>query len=784
MAIAASKWIGRSLPRFEDARLLRGKGEFTDDVNLPGQAHLAFVRSPHAHADILGIDAGAALAMPGVLMVLTGADYAAEGFGGMPQGTVSADAVDWRRPAFQTSAGHTIYERPHMPFAAGRARHAGEIVALVVAETLDAARLGAESVDARYGVLPAVTDARDALSPGAPQVWAEARGNAALDAEVTPPGSTAAAFASAHLVVEGAFHSPRTITGQLEPRAAIGDFDAASGLHILISGCQGVHRVRGAIAAALKIAPEKLRVSTPDVGGGFGSRSSTYPEQVAVVWAASKLRRPVKWTADRAESCLSDFHGRDAVGRGRLAFGPDGKILAYDFEMTGNIGAHTVSFTSLHNAWRVATTVYDIPVTSVRLIGALTNTTPVSVYRGAGRPEATLVIERLLDTAARKLAIDRIEIRRRNLVPRAAMPWKTPSGLAYDSGDFAANMERALELADWRGFEARRGLAKARGKLAGIGLSNSIETPTGMPHERVEMVVTPQGRVELKAGTQSSGQGHETVYAQVVADLIGVTPEDVDFIGGDTGIIESGGGTHSDRSLRLAGALMVEAGGAIVEQGSRVAAFLFGALEGEVGFRDGFFQSADSNRRFNVFDIARAIAENHALPPELRAPLAAVKTFTGRIPAHPTGAAVCEVEIDPETGAVALAAYTTVHDAGQPINPMILHGQTHGAIAQGAGPALFECAEFDANGQLLTGSFMDYAMPRAGDLPFFGVEFTEDPTASNVLRVKGGGEGGTTPASAAVMNAVMDALAPLGVAHLEMPAAPMRVWRAIQAARA
>ncbi len=783
MAAGAKKWIGQPLRRIEDARFLRGQGRFTDDVNLPGQAWCVFLRSPHAHAKIAGINASAALASPGALAVLTGVDYIADGCGGIPQNAVSADSIEWQRPAFRVDEGHVVADAPHMPLAIDRVRYVGEIVALVIAQTQEQARLAAERVDARYEVLPAVADALAAVASDAPQVRASAPGNIALDAVVRDRALTQDGFARARLVVEGEFRSPRTMPAQLETRAAIGDYDASTNTYILVSGCQGVHRVRGAVAAALNVPPERVRVSTPDVGGGFGGRSSPCPEQALIAWAAGRLRKPVKWTADRAESCLSDYQSRDAVVRAKMALDANGKILAYDFEMIGNIGAHSVSFTNLHNAWRVSTTVYDIQAASVRLVGVYTHTMPTSVYRGAGRPEATLAIERLLDMAAQKLKIDRVEIRRRNLVRRSQMPYATASGLSYDSGDFAGNMDAALKLAGWSGFEARRANAKSRGKLAGIGLSNSIETPIGMPHERVELEVLANGRVELKVGTQSSGQGHETVYAQVVADLIGVTPDDIDFIGGDTDLVESGGGTHSDRSMRLAGHLMVEAGGAVIAQGKGIAAALLGVAEADVRFGDGYFQTANNNRRFDVFDIAGAIASNAALPRELRAPLRSKKTFTGRIPAHPTGAAVCEVEIDPETGAVEIARYATVHDAGQPINPLILHGQTHGAIAQGVGPALMEAVSYDSDGQALTGSFMDYAMPRADMFPMFAAEFSEDPTQSNVLRVKGGGEGGTTPAPAAVMNAIFDALAPLGVAALEMPATPQRVWRAIKAAR-
>ena len=782
---AGGPWIGRPLPRFEDFRLLRGAGRFTDDVSLPGEVFAAFVRSPHAHALIKGVEAAAARAMPGVLAVLTGADYAAAGFGGFIQGAVSADAVEWTRPAFMASMGHLVHDKPHIPFAIDKARFPGEPVAMVVAETREQARDAAEAVEVAYEVLPAVVDGPKALEPGAPQIWDDVPGNLAIEADVNDRTGLAEAFAGAAHVVEGVFRSQRTVTAQMEPRAALGQYDAATGDYLLISGCQGVHRLRSGICAAMNLPMERLRVVTPDVGGGFGTRINSYTEQLGVLWAAKIVGRPVKWTGERNECCLADYQGRDSVTKGRLGLDETGRIVAYDVEIVSNIGAHMLTFTPLHNSWRVGTTVYDIPRAGVRLRGAMSNTVPIAPYRGAGRPEATLVIERLLDMAAQDMGIDRIDLRRRNLIARSALPYRTASGLTYDSGDFAGNLELALQLADWSGFEARRLAAAKRGKLAGIGLANSMETPVGAPHERVELAVNPEGRVELVVGTQSSGQGHETSFAQVVADMLGVTPWDVRLTGGDTALVESGGGTHSDRSMRLAGALMVEASEAIVAQGKLVAAALMEVAPSEVSFEDGFFQTIRNNQRFDIFDLARAVAENAALPDDLRAPLAAKKTLNGRIPAYPTSCAICEVEVDPDTGEIAIIQYATADDAGQPVNPLILHGQVHGGIAQGAGPALIEGVAYDpGSGQVLTGSFMDYAVPRADMFPMFKVAATEDPTLGNVLRVKGGGEGGTTPASAVIINAVLHALAPLGVRHLDMPATPQRVWAAIRAAKA
>ncbi len=764
---------------------MRGAGRYTDDVSAPGQVYAAFARSPHAHAAILRIDSTVAAAMPGVLAVLTGADYIAAGFGGFAQGVVSADAVDWKRGAFMTSMGHLVHDKPHLPFAIDKARFPGEPVAMVIAQTREQARDAAEAIDVTYDILPAVVDGPTALTPGAPQLWDDVPGNLTLDADVNDRTGVAEAFASAAHVVEERFRSQRTVTAQMEPRASLGEYDAASGNYQLTTGCQGAHRMRMSVCAAMNLPQDRLRVVAPDVGGGFGTRTNSYTEQLGVLWAAKIVGRPVKWTGDRNECFLTDYQGRDSVTHAKLALDATGKILAYDVEIISNIGAHMVTYTPLHNGWRVGTTVYDIPKAGVRLLGAMTNTVPIAPYRGAGRPEATLVLERLLDMAASDMGIDRVELRRRNMIAQAALPYRSASGLTYDSGDFFGNLDRALDLSDWNGFEARRVAALARGKLAGIGLANYIETPVGAPHERVELAVNPEGRVELVVGTQTTGQGHETSFAQVVADLMGVTPYDVKLIYGDTALVESGGGSHSDRSMRLAGALMVEASETVIAQARLVAAALLEVAPSAVNFEDGFFQTIGNNRRFDIFDLARAVADNAALPEDLRVPLAAKKTLNGRIPAHPTGCAVCEVEIDPETGEVEMIQYATIDDAGQPVNPLILHGQVHGGVVQGAGPALSEGVAYDADsGQVLTGSFMDYAMPRAAMFPMFKVDLTEDATRGNALRIKGGGEGGTTPASAVIMNAVLHALAPVGVRHLDMPATPERVWAAINAAKA
>jgi carbon-monoxide dehydrogenase large subunit len=777
----AGPHIGRPLPRFEDLRLVRGAGRFSDDLSLPDQAYAVFVRSPHAHARVLAVDTVAARERPGVVAVLTGADYLADGCTGIGQIPVPADAIDPRRKAFAAPECTVAVDEPQLPLATERVRHGGEIVAMVVAETAAAARDGAEAVNVAYEILPAVTEVMAALAAEI-QVSSGAPGNLALDAAFGSRDAVEGAMSRADLVVEQIFRNQRIVTAQMEPRAALASHDPAVGLTTLFSGSQGVHRQRQALAGALKLEPEQVRVVSPDVGGAFGTRNNLAPEQVLVAWAAQRTGRPVKWLSDRAEAFLSDFQGRDVVITARMAFDRRGRILGYALDLVGNVGAHTVSYVPLNNGYRVASSVYAVPAMHVRTRGVLTNTVPTAPFRGAGRPESLLVIERLLDIAAARLGIDRVAIRRRNLIRK--LPWRTATGLTYDSGDFAGNMRRVLEMADWRGFPARRREAKKRGRLRGIGLANYVETPVGAVHERVELRVRSDDAVEVVAGTQSSGQGHETTFAQVAADRLGVAPDAVRFIGGDTATVRSGGGSHSDRSMRFAGTLITEAGASVIAQARKIAAALLTVPEAEIAFDDGLFHTPASNRRLSLFDVARAVDGDAALPEPLRRPLAAEATFDGRIPAYPTGAAVCELEVDPETGAIDICRYTSLDDAGQPINPMILHGQVHGGIAQGLGQALMERAVFAPDtGQLLTGSFLDYALPRAQAFPGFDVALTEDPTAGNPLRIKGGGEAGITPALAAAMNALVDALKDFGVEHVDMPATAARVWEAMAAGR-
>jgi aerobic carbon-monoxide dehydrogenase large subunit len=776
-------YIGRAMPRFEDARLVAGRGRFSDDIAIPGEAYAAFVRSPHAHARIDAVDTAVAKKLPGVLAVITAADYTAAGGRGIAHMPNPADTHDVKLRAFVGPGRRTPFDAPHPPLAADRVRHVGEPVAMVVAETIAAAEDAAERVVVRYAVLPAVTDALAALAPGAPVIHDAAAGNLALETEFGDRGAVEAACAEAVLVVAETFRAQRVASAQMEPRAALAVYDAEQALLTVHTASQGALRIKSTVAACLGLLPEHVRIVTGDVGGAFGLLSNAYCEQVMVAFAARQLGLPVKWINSRSDAFLTDYQGRDLTIDGRLALAADGRILAYGVTLTGNIGAHPVTYVPLSNASRVAPTVYDIPHAAVTVRAVVTNTVPTAPFRGAGRPEATFAIERLIDIAARRLGIDRLAIRRHNLIRRTQLPYRSATGLTYDSGNFRANMDAVLELADWKGFSARRRAAARRGRLAGLGLANYVESPVGMPSEQVEVSVRAEGVVEVVGGTQSSGQGHETSFAQVLADRLGVTPAQVRLLTGDTAVVAAGGGTHSDRSMRIAGTLLVEASSSVIANAKRVFAALARCSVEEVDFADGLFVSARSNLRCDVFDIARAIAADSSLPPELKAPLRSVASFVGRIPAYPTGAAVCEVEVDSETGLVAIARYASVDDAGQPINPLILHGQVHGGIVQGAGQALCEAVIHDAAGEMVTGSFMDYALPRAATVPSFTVALTEDATHGNPLRVKGGGEAGVTPALAAVMNAVVDALSARGIEHLDMPATPSRVWEALRNAR-
>ncbi|NPT36447.1 xanthine dehydrogenase family protein molybdopterin-binding subunit [Paraburkholderia xenovorans] len=772
--------IGQPLPRVEDRRFVTGNGKYTDDLQIEGQTYAAFLRSPHAHAGLLSVDISAALDAPGVIAVLVGRDYLEDGYQGVDHVPNPIDAVDATKKAFLTSLTGQIFNQRHIPLPVDRVRYVGEPIAMVIAQTPLAARNATEMIEVEYDVLDAVVNAADAMQDGAPQMWDGAPGNLCFQAQIGERDEARRIIAGAPLVVQREFHHSRVVNCQMEPRSAIGAYDGETGVYTLISGSQGAVRQKLCLADALKVPPAQVRVVCPDTGGGFGPRSFIYVEQLAVVWAARRIGRPVRWTSDRSEAFLSDYQGRDAIVRATFGFSKDGRILAIDNEWLGNVGAHTVSYVPMSNGTRIMTTVYDVPVAAVHISAVMTNTVPTAPYRGAGRPEATHVIERMLDLAAAELGLDRAEIRRRNLIAHEKLPYRSPMGLTYDSGEFARNMTRALELAEWNSFSERRAAARANGRLRGIGLANYIESPVGAPRERIELTVLPEGRIDIVAGTQSTGQGHETTFAQVIAQHLGVPMASVTLRTGDTAFVSVGGGSHSDRSMRLGGMLLVDTAAQIVATARQVAAALFDASPERVAFADGGFADPASDRRIGLFEVAARIASDGVPGDPARRKLYAHAEVNTRVPAHPTGAAVCELEVDPDTGVVELVNYTSVDDVGQPINPLIVEGQVHGGLAQGIGQALSETCYLDrATGQVLTGSYMDYGMPRAGAIPPLRVELTEDPTHGNPLRVKGGGESGITPATATIFNALADALKEFGNEELAMPATPKVVWEYI-----
>ncbi|HZT89982.1 MAG TPA: xanthine dehydrogenase family protein molybdopterin-binding subunit [Stellaceae bacterium] len=775
LGIASLGAIGQPIRRKEDFRLLTGGGRFSDDFALPGQAFAAIVRSPHPHARILGVDAAAARAMPGVLGVFDGRDCAADGLAPIPHDPVPKTRYDMKLTA---PGGGEVFIGPQMLLPADRVRHVGEAVAIVVAETAEAARDAAEAVRVAYEELPWVVDARAALAPGAPAVWNEIPDNVLVDTRFGEAAGTDRAFAAADHVVTLDLHIGRVTGVPMEPRAALGHYDASSGRYTLYAGSGGAVRQKRELAAVFRVPPDKVRVVSLDVGGNFGTRNRLYVESGFVLWASRRIGRPVKYTSSRTECFLSDFQGRDLATRVELALAADGRFLAMRADNVSNVGARCASLSPLSKGSGLITGTYAIPVASLRSRAVFTNTMPTNAYRSSGRPEVTYAIERLIDKAAAELGVDRVEVRRKNLIAAAAMPYPNAVGMTYDSGEYEDNLDRAMRLGDWHGFAARKTEAADRGKLLGLGLAHYVESAIGAPHERTDISIGAEGRVRVVIGTGPSGQGHETSFAQVVAALLSVPLDAIDVVMGDTDIVEVGGGSHSGRSMRHAATLFVKAAPDLIAQGKRIAAELLDAEPAEIAFEEGRFATPRRNRSFDFLELAREAALRR-LPP-----IMATAQHEMHDPVFPNGCAVCEVEVDPETGWVDLVRYAVVDDVGRCINPMIVHGQTHGGAAQGIGQALWEsCAIEPRSGQPLSGSFLDYGMPRADNLPPFKTRIVEVLSPRNPLGIKAGGEGGTTPAPAVVVSAILDALAPLGVRDVEMPATPFAVWQAIRRAQ-
>ena len=773
--------IGQPLRRKEDQRLLTGQGRFTDDFSLDGQTYAAMVRSPHAHARIARIDTAKAKAMPGVLGVFTGADVRADGLKPLPHSAVPSTNFDMK---LGPPAGRNLFIGPNVLLPADKARHVGEALAMVVAETRTQALDAAEAVAIEYEELPFVLHSADAIRPGAAVVWDEAADNVLIDTLFGDKAATDAAFAAADHVVKKEFFIGRVTAVTMELRSALGHYDTSTQRYTLYAGGGGAVKHKQELASVLGVPHDRVRVLSFDVGGNFGARNRPYVEFGLVMWASKRVGRPVKFTATRSEAFLTDYQGRDLITKVELALRKDGKFMAMRADNISNVGALCVSLSPLSKGAGLITGSYDIPAATLRARAVFTNTMPTNAYRSSGRPEVTFAIERLIDMAAEELGIDRIKLRRKNLVSPKQFPYRNAVGMQYDSGTYESNMNLAMRIADLDGFKQRRREAKKRGMLLGLGLTNYVESSIGAPRERAEITVKPEGRVGLVIGTQPSGQGHETSFAQVTADLLHLPVETVDIIIGDTDIVSVGGGSHSGRSMRHAGTVISKAATDLIAKAKKIAALAFHTPAGSVQFTDGRFSSPASNRSFDFFELAKEAAQLK-LPEELKDGVAAAANNEMHEPVFPNGCAICEVEVDPETGHVAITRYSAVDDVGRCINPLIVHGQTHGGIAQGVGQAMWEqCYVEPSSGQPMCGSFMDYGMPRSNTLPSFKAEIVEVLSPTNPLGIKAGGEGGTTPAPAVVVSAIVDALRDFGIRNIAMPATPFTVWQAIQDAKA
>jgi carbon-monoxide dehydrogenase large subunit len=773
--------VGAPVRRKEDQRFITGLGHYTDDLTRPGQTYASFVRSPHAHAKITKVDTAEASRMPGVVGILTGKELAADKLGGLICGwmVLSKD-------------GSPMKAAPHPALAVDTVRYVGDHVAIVIAETYGQAKDAAEKISVDYQEMPAVTDGAAALRPGAPQVHAEVPGNLVYDWVLGEKAATDAAFKSAAHVTRLTIVNNRLIPNAMEPRAAIGEYDAGNGITTLWTTSQNPHVARLVLSAFIQLAPEhKLRVIAPDVGGGFGSKIFIYAEETVVAWAARKVGRPVKWTAERSESFLADAHGRDHHTHAELALDKDGKILALRAKTIANMGAYLSTFASSVPTYLYATLLsgqYAIPAIHAEVEAAYSHTAPVDAYRGAGRPEATFVVERLVEEAARELKLDPGELRRRNFVRQ--FPHQTPVIMTYDAGDYDASLQKALKTIDYSGFAARKAEASKRGKLRGIGFSSYIEACGIAPSQAVgslgagvglwesaEVRVNPTGSVEVLTGAHSHGQGHETTFAQIVSERLGIPIENVEIVHGDTDKVQFGMGTYGSRTA-VGMSAIVKALDKVEAKAKKIASHLLEASADDVVLKDGKFTVTGTDRGVTFPEVALAAYVAHKFPTgEIEPGLKETSFYDPTNFTFPAGCHICEVEIDPDTGVTKIIRFVAVDDFGNVINPMIVEGQVHGGVAQGIGQALLEHGVYDKDsGQLITGSYMDYAMPRADDLPSFELGFTVTPCPSNPLGVKGCGEAGAIAAPAAVMNAVTNAI---GHNRIDMPATPERVWRAI-----
>jgi aerobic carbon-monoxide dehydrogenase large subunit len=764
--------IGQGITRKEDQRFLTGRGRYVSDIDRPDEAHAAFVYSPHAHAMIRSIDTAAAQAMPGVIVVLTGRHWLDDDLG-----TIDPEMMP------EDLGGPKGYRTERLPLATERVRYVGERLAVVIARTALEARDAAERVMIAYEALPAVVRARDAVAPGAPRLYEGAANNISFTLQMGNADAADAAFASAHHVTRLELFNNRLNACTMEPRGCIGEYDAGTDRYTLITSTQNVHGVRHVLSHRILKVPEgRIRVVARDVGGGFGMKGQVYPEEAVVVWAARRVGRPVKWIASRAEALLGDNHGRDQEVEAELALAADGKFLGLRWRALHNVGAYIegAGCVPIVFSLRLAPTVYDIPAVKVSSSAVFTNTAPTVPYRGAGRPEAVYIMERLIDQAAREIDIDRAELRRRNFITPDVMPYQTRTGWTYDTGDYAAALRKCQALADWPGYEARVAKSEACGRRRGRGIVYYVDN-TGLFNDRMELRFDPGGTLTVLAGTLSHGQGHETSYAQMVSEWLGVPLASIRLAQADTDEIAIGRGTYGSRSMMVGGSALKAAADEVIARGKRFAGHFLEASPADIVFADGTFTIAGTDKAMPITQVAQMSFIPVGIPAELGVGLQGAGAFSADVPSFPNGCHICEVEVDPETGAVHLDRYTVVDDIGTVINPLLARGQIHGGVAQGAGQALLEDMVYAPDsGQLVSGSLMDYAVPRADVMPSIAVDFSPIPSKSNPIGVKGVGEGGTVAATPTVINAVIDALVAFGVTDVGMPATAERVWRAIR----
>ncbi len=765
--------ISQPVTQVEAPRLLKGKGRYTSDVFLDRVCHAYFLRSPHAHADIVSIDTTAAKAMPGVLEVLTGADYEAEGLGRL--GGMSP---------FKRRDGSPMYRPPRPALTRDRVRHIGQSVAVVIAESVNQAKDAAEAIEVEYAVLPTVTSTAAANQPGMPILWPDCANNEPLHVELGNAAAVDAAMARAAHVVKDYFPVTRVSANAIEPRAVVAHYDEGRG-HFTVYACmQRPYIWRTLMTQDIFNVPEHdMTLIAGDVGGSFGMKGGLYPEVPVAVWAARRVGRPVKWTCERSEGLLADDQGRDMDVHAELGLDANGKFLAMRLSSNNNLGAYItmIGFLSTRGIADSTVGVYTTPAVHGRGTAVLTNTVPVSNYRAPGGTPGTYVLERIIDMAARDLKIDPAEIRRRNLIPASAMPCKLPNGSSYDCGDFEAVLDKCLKLSDYTGFAKRKAEAKARGTLHGVGISQSVDPSAGPSPETAEIRFDPGGNVTVLVGSTAGGQSHETIYTQIVSERLGLEAESIRVLEGDTDKLSWGTGTGAARTATIGGGAVFFAVDKVIEKGRRIAAHMLEAAPADIEFGDGNYKVAGTDRKVNFIDVAKTAFNPAKLPPDIEIGLYETATWTTKVQNIPNTCHVCELEIDPETGTIELTRYTAVHDVGVELNPLLVHGQVHGGIAQAAGQALMELVTYDGDsGQLLSGSFMDYAMPRAADLCNFDIGSHPVPTKTNPLGVKGAGECGTVGGLAAVMNAINDALAPAGVRNFHMPATPQRIWEAMR----